>query len=98
VEDGAQASSVAQRKTYDLILMDVQMPGVDGIAATRAIRAGIPADRQPYICGLSAHATTEVQELCAQAGMDSYMTKPLNPEKLRNLVMERAAEMAQPAH
>jgi signal transduction histidine kinase/ligand-binding sensor domain-containing protein/CheY-like chemotaxis protein len=97
-EDGAQAVSAAQRNRYDLILMDVQMPGLDGIAATRAIRASVAGDGQPFICGLSAHATPEFQEICAQAGMDRYLTKPLNPEKLRNLVMERAAEMAGLAH
>lgn len=73
-------------------------PALTVFAATRAIRAGVPAERQPYICGLSAHATTEVQESCAQTGMDSYMTKPLNPEKLRNLVLEQAAKLARLAH
>ena len=78
------------RSAYDLILMDVQMPEVDGIAATREIRASLAADRQPHICGLSAHATTDFQELCRRAGMDDYLTKPLDPEKLRGFLMERA--------
>src|SRR5579883_252157 len=92
-ENGAQAISAAMRNVYDLILMDVQMPDVDGIAATRAIRANVAADRQPFICGLSAHATTEFQELCMRVGMDRYLTKPLDSEKLRSLLMELAAKV-----
>jgi CheY-like chemotaxis protein/anti-sigma regulatory factor (Ser/Thr protein kinase) len=93
-EDGAQAIAAAMRNTYDLILMDVQMPDVDGIAATRHIRANLTRDRQPFICGLSAHATTEFQELCARVGMDRYLTKPLDFEKLQELLVERSAQRA----
>lgn len=93
-EDGAQAIAAAMRNTYDLILMDVQMPDVDGIAATREIRAHITGDRQPFICGLSAHATTEFQELCQRIGMDKYLTKPLDFEKLRKLLIERSDQRA----
>lgn len=93
-EDGAQAITAAMRNTYDLILMDVQMPYVDGIAATREIRAHIVGDRQPFICGLSAHATIEFQEMCQRVGMDRYLTKPLDFEKLRKLLIERSAQRA----
>ena len=91
-EDGAQAIAAALRNTYDLVLMDIQMPDVDGIAATREIRARFTGDRQPFICGLSAHATTDFQELCQRAGMDEYLTKPLNFEKLQRLLVERSAQ------
>jgi signal transduction histidine kinase/ligand-binding sensor domain-containing protein/ActR/RegA family two-component response regulator len=92
-EDGAQAIAAAMRKTYDLILMDVQMPAVDGIAASREIRAQLTGGRQPFICGLSAHATRDFQELCQRAGMDEYLTKPLDYEKLRKLLVERSAQL-----
>ena len=91
-ENGAQAIAAVLKKTYDLILMDVQMPEVDGITATREVRATVPRDRQPYVCGLSAHATTDFQEACQRAGMDAYLTKPLDFAKLRKLLEERAAE------
>jgi signal transduction histidine kinase/ActR/RegA family two-component response regulator len=93
-ENGAQAIAAAVRNTYDVILMDVQMPEVDGIAATREIRARIPRDRQPFICGLSAHATTDFQEQCQSAGMDAYLTKPLDFEKLKKLLVDRSQTVA----
>ena len=86
--DGAQAIAAAVRKQYDLILMDVHMPEVDGLTATRQIRSGVSFDRQPIIFGLTAHATTEHRDLCLGAGMNGYLTKPLEPEKLRDLVAE----------
>jgi CheY-like chemotaxis protein len=77
--------------------MDVQMPDVDGIAATREIRSKLSDDRQPYICGLSAHATTDFQDLCFRSGMDGYLTKPLDIEKLRSLLLERSASVTKSA-
>ncbi len=90
VADGAQAIAAALQKQYDLILMDVQMPEVDGLAATRSIRSGLPDGRQTTIVGLTAHATVEYRDLCLNAGMDGYLTKPLEPEKLRRLIEELA--------
>ena len=90
--DGEQAVAAALGKTYDVILMDVQMPGMDGITATQEIRARLGADAQPFICGLSAHATTDFQEQCQAAGMDAYLTKPLEFEKLEKLLVERSVQ------
>jgi len=92
-ENGTQAVAAALQKTYDVILMDVQMPEMDGITATREIRTTLARDRQPFICGLSAHATTDFQEQCRRAGMDDYLTKPLDFEKLKKLLVERAGEL-----
>jgi CheY-like chemotaxis protein len=71
---------------YDLVLMDVQMPGVDGLDATREIRSRLPLDCQPVIFGLTAHATTEYRDICLGAGMNGYLTKPLDREKLWALI------------
>lgn len=95
--DGAQAIAAALDRPYDLILMDVQMPEVDGLAATREIRGRIASGRQPTIYGLTAHATTEYREICLKAGMDGYLTKPLDREKLQNLVAELSARQVIPA-
>jgi CheY-like chemotaxis protein len=87
-KDGSQAIAAVMGKAYDLVLMDVQMPEVDGLAATREIRCRLPADRQPIIFGLTAHATTEYRDICLGAGMDGYLTKPLAPQKLRDLIAD----------
>ena len=96
-ENGTQAIAAVLENTYDLVLMDVQMPDGDGIAATREIRSKLGEERQPFICGLSAHATTDFQELCLRSGMDGYLTKPLDIEKLRSLLVERSASVTESA-
>ena len=92
VADGAQAIAAVEDKRYDLVLMDVQMPEMDGLAATREIRSRLPLDRQPAIFGLTAHATTEYRDICLGAGMDGYLAKPLEPGKLRDLISELSAQ------
>jgi signal transduction histidine kinase/AmiR/NasT family two-component response regulator/streptogramin lyase len=89
--DGAQAIAAIEGGRYDLVLMDVQMPEVDGLTATRSIRSRLAPDRQPVIIGLTAHATTEYRGICLDAGMDGYLTKPLEAEKLRELIAELSA-------
>ena len=90
--DGAQAIAAVMEKSYDLVLMDVQMPNVSGLTATREIRNAFPVDRQPIIFGLTAHATTEYRDICLAAGMDGFLTKPLEQEKLRSLIAELSAQ------
>ena len=84
--DGFEAIEAVLRHPYDLVLMDVQMPGVDGLAATLEIRRRLPPDRQPLIVGLTAHATAEYRDICLGAGMDAYLTKPVAREKLREIL------------
>ncbi len=86
--NGSEAIAAVKGNHYDLVLMDVQMPEVDGLAATREIRKCLPPERQPTIFGLTAHATTEYRDICLDAGMNGYLTKPLDPEKLRALIDE----------
>ena len=86
--DGSQAIAAALEHPYDLVLMDVQMPEVDGPSATREIRSRLPLDHQPVIFGLTAHAKTEYRDVCLTAGMNGYLTKPLEREKLRALIAE----------
>ena len=87
VEDGAAALRHCRESVYDLVLMDVQMPVMDGLAASAAIRAqetaGGAAVRIPIIA-LTAHALTGDRERCRQAGMDGYLTKPLSLGALEN--------------
>src|ERR1039458_3735631 len=95
--DGSQAIAAAVENKYDLVLMDVQMPGVDGLAATREIRTRLPLDHQPVIFGLTAHAATEYRDICLGAGMDGYLTKPLELEKLRDLIAGLSTRLLSPS-
>lgn len=80
-EDGEQAVALVRLNRYDLILMDVQMPTLDGLAATRQIRA-LPNGRQVPVIAMTANAYAEDRALCLDAGMDDFITKPTSPELL----------------
>ncbi len=81
----------SRAEPYDVILMDVQMPDLDGIETTRRIRA---LERNKgfshFIVGLTAHAFAEDRQRCLAAGMDDYVTKPLNPDILEEKLIERS--------
>ncbi|MGC1479933.1 MAG: ATP-binding protein [Chthoniobacterales bacterium] len=82
VDDGQGAIDALDARHYDVILMDVQMPGVDGLEATEIIRRDRPAHRQPWIIAVTAHATDADRLRCLEAGMNDYLTKPLRMERL----------------
>jgi signal transduction histidine kinase/ActR/RegA family two-component response regulator len=86
VSNGAEALSAVTEKHYDLVFMDVQMPVMDGIEATRKIRERLPADSQPRIVALTAHAMGEDAQRCIGAGMDGHITKPVKIEALRRAI------------
>ncbi|MBN2685573.1 MAG: response regulator [Pontiellaceae bacterium] len=81
-ENGKQAVEAALQGSYDLILMDIQMPIMDGLEATRALREQLPAESRPIIAGLSAHAMKESRDTAIESGMDKYITKPVRMEGL----------------
>ncbi len=82
VADGRAALAASQSGAYNLILMDCQMPVVDGYEATREIRRLEAGTRHIPIVALTAHAMTGDEELCRAAGMDDYLTKPIDRDKL----------------
>lgn len=86
--DGQEAVAAAAKAPYDCILMDIQMPGIDGLEATRRIREDRSAIHRPRIVAMTATATSEDQARCLAAGMDAYIPKPIRLEDLRTL-MER---------
>ena len=93
VANGREALEALQRKSYALILMDAQMPEMDGMAATRRIRAaqaagepGFPAELR--IIAMTANAMAGDREACIEAGMDDYLAKPVKPDALR-AILER---------
>jgi CheY-like chemotaxis protein len=88
VSDGALAVEALGAKDYDLVLMDVQMPGVDGFEATRRIRelpsgrAGVP------VIAITANAMVGDEQRCLAAGMNDYVTKPIDRARLLAKVAE----------
>lgn len=82
VQNGEEVLQALTRQRYDVILMDVQMPEMDGLTATRQIRQRYPDHQRPYIIAVTASAMQGDQEECLQAGMDDYLSKPLRPETL----------------
>jgi len=83
--DGRQAVAAVQVVQYDLVLMDCQMPIMDGYAATAAIR-GLECGRQLPIVAMTAHAMPEDRRRCLEAGMDEYLAKPISADKLYDLL------------
>ena len=79
-ENGVIALQQLQQSSYDMILMDVQMPEMDGLEATRLIRQN--PNLQPVIIAMTANAMKEDKEACLQAGMDDYISKPIRMEQL----------------
>ncbi|MGI9568863.1 MAG: response regulator [Desulfobulbia bacterium] len=85
--NGREVIEKFAKKSYDLILMDIEMPEVDGIEATRNIRETIRGKSVPIIA-LSAHTESVFREQCNDAGMDGYLLKPINPSELRRILSE----------
>jgi signal transduction histidine kinase/ligand-binding sensor domain-containing protein/DNA-binding NarL/FixJ family response regulator len=81
--DGEETLAALRRQRYDVILMDVQMPGMDGLETTRRIRDEWPAEERPRIVAVTANAMREDRETCLSAGMDDYLSKPVLLEDLR---------------
>ena len=81
--NGEEVIASLQRQPYDIILMDVQMPQMDGVTATNHIRERWPLDAQPYIIAMTANALSGDREKYLEVGMDDYLSKPVRMEKLK---------------
>jgi PAS domain S-box-containing protein len=87
-ENGLVAIEKVKNNTYDIVLMDVQMPVMDGYEATRAIRLMDPPMKDVPIIALTANATKKDVELCLAVGMNDYLPKPFTPEDLQRKIFE----------
>jgi signal transduction histidine kinase/ActR/RegA family two-component response regulator len=89
-EDGAMAVEKARRNPYRIILMDIQMPEMDGFEATRRIRRDSASNADTPIIGMTAHALDNVREKCLAAGMNEYISKPFVPADLEKKLGQMA--------
>jgi PAS domain S-box-containing protein len=97
VADGVEAVRAVETNDYDVVLMDVQMPRMDGLEATRRIRTTVPSSRQPHIVALTASALVEDREACAAAGMEAYLTKPVRRRELQEMLDRTTSSGTVPA-
>jgi signal transduction histidine kinase/CheY-like chemotaxis protein/HPt (histidine-containing phosphotransfer) domain-containing protein len=86
--NGHEVLDQLERVPYDVILMDVQMPGMDGLEASRAVCARWPSDRRPRIIAMTAEAMEGDRERCLAAGMDDYLAKPIRLDELQRALSQ----------
>ncbi|NNJ09071.1 PAS domain-containing protein [Chloroflexales bacterium ZM16-3] len=87
VKDGILAVDAIRQRPYDVVLMDVEMPEIDGIQATQQIRQLGATVHQPYIIALTAHDVMDEHDKYLRAGMDTYLSKPMQIEDLRQALL-----------
>jgi CheY-like chemotaxis protein len=80
--NGIEAIESVERQAYDVVLMDVQMPEMDGLEATKRICARLGPRERPRIVAMTANAMQGDREMCLSAGMDDYLTKPIRADRL----------------
>lgn len=96
VANGFEVLDALHRQFYDVILMDVQMPEMDGLTATQKIIAEFPAHKIPRIIALTANAMEGDREMCLEVGMDDYISKPIILEKLKDALKKCQSQMVNP--
>jgi PAS domain S-box-containing protein len=85
-DNGRQALELFRKNQYDALLMDIQMPEMDGLEATKSIRLDEAGKRWVPIIAMTAHAMNEDRDRCVKAGMDAYLSKPINAKEMINLL------------
>jgi CheY-like chemotaxis protein len=93
-ENGREVITMLRKKPYHVIFMDMQMPEMDGLEATRRIREEFPADRQPVIIAMTANAMDSGKQECLDAGMNDYISKPILPETVEAALQHWCSQTA----
>ncbi len=93
VNNGLEALEALERRPYDVVLMDVQMPAMDGLEATRRIRRQPPGGHRPYIIAMTAHAMVGDKERFLEAGMDAYVSKPIQLAEIEAALADASARV-----
>jgi CheY-like chemotaxis protein len=93
---GGEAVEMVQKQNYDLILMDCQMPVMDGFEATRAIRKMTGSNSRTPIIAVTANVASGQREKCLEAGMNDYVPKPINREVLEKVIDKWSSQSAPP--
>jgi len=88
VNNGLEVLQALERRKYDLVLMGIVMPKMDGITATQEIRRCFPISELPRIVALTAYVHPDVRKKCFEAGMDDYITKPVMLNDLKAILMK----------
>ena len=92
--NGLEAIESVRRQVYDVVLMDVQMPEMDGLDAARAICARWKPHERPRIIAMTANAMQGDRDLCLSSGMDDYLTKPIRVERLVEALNQVSARVS----
>ncbi len=90
--NGIEALAAVEKKTYDIIFMDIHMPEMDGMEATRILREKPPVGQRPRIIALTADVLTGERERCLEIGMDDYIPKPIKVDTLKTIIKNFNAE------
>ncbi len=90
----AAVCQAASGPGFDVVLMDMQMPEMDGLEATRQIHGHLPPARRPWIVAMTASAMAEDRDACLAAGMDDYLSKPVRAATLAAALERAAATLA----
>jgi signal transduction histidine kinase/response regulator RpfG family c-di-GMP phosphodiesterase len=88
VTNGKEAYDAVKEGSYDLVFMDVQMPEWTGLEASQHIRSDLPSAKQPIIIAMTAFAGDDDKELCTKAGMDDYLSKPINMDDIEKMILK----------
>jgi CheY-like chemotaxis protein len=94
--NGLEALQALEREPYDVVLMDVQMPTMDGLEATRRIHQRWPEGRRPHVIAATASVMQEEREACLAAGMDDYLSKPIRMDELAAVLRRCRPHVAPP--
>jgi PAS domain S-box-containing protein len=94
VTTGAQALAALDERLYDIVLLDIQMPGMSGLETARLIRQRCPQERQPYLIAITASTAADVRAECLKAGINDYLIKPLEISQLQAALAQYDAQAA----